>query len=65
MSKQTYKVVVEEATTREFEVDEANTPEEAMAIVEAWMDDGEEGALICRDIIEIDAYPTNNQEGIN
>lgn len=60
--KRTYKVVMEVIKTHEFEVEDVNSPEEAIEIAEQYIADGEEGSISDTEIFETDAYPLDEED---
>ena len=63
--KSSYIVEIEETITHRYEVDDANSPEEAEAIAEDWLNDGEEGLETDSSILNIDSYPNDSKEEPN
>ena len=60
--KKSFNVEIERVTVHKFVIDDVNTPDEAELIAEAWLTDGEEGAVIETDITNIDSYPVEQEE---
>lgn len=63
--KRTYIVEVEEVRVHQFTVDEANSPEEAEGIAEEWLEDGEDGTILEKELTNFDSYPIQNKEDSN
>lgn len=63
--KHNYTVIVERAVTNEFLVEDANTPEEAVSIVEQWIEDGELGTQVDSEVLDMDAIEGEEEEKFN
>ena len=63
--KRSYQVDIEVLSQHSFVIDEVNSPEEAEEVARQWMDDGEEGAIIDKEVFSVDAYPVENEEDTN
>lgn len=60
MARANYEVLVEVAEVRSFIVpnDMARTPEQAEEIAEQWLEEGEDGVLVSREILGVTAEET-------
>jgi hypothetical protein len=63
--KRSFQVEIERVRTHIFVVDEVNSPEEAEAVAEAWLSEGEEGTVLDEEILNSDSYPVENKEDLN
>jgi hypothetical protein len=63
--KHNYIVEIEEVITRQYVVEDVNSPEEAEQVAEDWLNDGEEGTETDSEILNIDCYPVENKEEIS
>lgn len=63
--KRSYQVEIEVLTKHVFVVDEVNSQEEAEQVAEEWLEDGESGAVLDREITNMDSYPIDAKEDIN
>lgn len=63
--KRTFQVELEVVTKHLFTVDEVNSQEEAEMVAEEWLDDGEEGAVLDKEVTSVDSYPINDKEDVN
>jgi hypothetical protein len=60
--KQTFQVEIEVVTKHVFVIDDVNSPEEAEQMAEDLLLDGEQGAVVDRENVNIDVFPI---EGVN
>jgi len=60
--KRTFQVEIEQVTRHLYVIDDVNSQEEAESVAEEWLDDGEEGAVIEREITNIDSYPAGKED---
>ena len=63
--KRTFQVEIERVKRHLFVVDDVNSQEEAEAVAEEWLLDGEEGEVLEEDITNFDSYPIDSKEDIN
>lgn len=63
--KRSYKVDIDVISKHSYVVDDVNSPEEAEAVAEEWLDDGEEGNVTDSEVFSIDTYLVDNEEDIN
>lgn len=59
--KSNYTVFIDVLTTHQFEVGDANSPEEATMIAEEWLQDGEEGTVTESEVIESNSFTTEEE----
>lgn len=60
--KRSFHVEIEQITRHVFVVDDVNSQEEAEDVAEAWLEDGEEGAVLDQEITAIDSYPASKED---
>jgi hypothetical protein len=60
--KRDYQVVVEVLSTHEFTISDVNSPDEAAAVAEQLMSEGEEGTILTKEIMNLDWYPVKSKE---
>jgi hypothetical protein len=63
--KRTFQVEIERVQTHVFMVEDVNSREEAEAVAEEWLADGEEGTILEEDVLNIDSYLAENKEDSN
>lgn len=59
--KKTFQVNVEVTQTHQYQI-EANSPEEAEGIAEQWLEDGEAGEVIDKEVFDIDTFEADQEE---
>jgi hypothetical protein len=60
--KKSFQVEVEVVTKHVFVIDDVNSPEEAEMVAEDLLTEGEDGAILDKETINIDSFPI---EGVN
>jgi hypothetical protein len=60
--KKSFNVEIERVTVHKFVIDDVNSPEEAELIADAWLRDGEDGAVLSDEITNVDSYPVEQEE---
>lgn len=63
--RRTYTVEMDVLTKHTFVVEDVNSPEEAEAVAEEWLDEGEAGDISDKEVFSCDAYPIDNKEDLN